>query len=746
MNNKIRILIIAIYLLILTNHSLASSWDSWAQIWGKDELVPGSAIANISRCQQEKLIELGNVLQMGKDTSELRTAVTAAQAAGLKILVQVFANSFPADQDKQALIDAGAELIRYDGTPYYSYGYFCGNQPAWRNYLKDVVQAAVSTDVDGFCFINGNNEDGRCFCSSCEAYFRDYLRNNYTAAELTALGITDVDTFDYSVYLQGKGYTNDDIYGDNDKSSIPLLADYKRSNDTVYLQAVNELISLAQANGKSGLLLMNSREGPAEATTIKFSSFEAFTFYTDFDVLGTIFAYKEKTQAPIFKYEKAMFPNAAIVTQPVDLSLGGIVTNTADPEKYIYGCMAEALANKISYYDVHDFGLWNDVWLDWSIDPAINLKVKEFLQNYNTAFDFAALQSYAKIAILYSSKTQLIAQRVRPATAWQSFTGLGRALSKSGFQYDVIFNGDGELYQETISAALLSPYEIVILPGTYSLTAQERSALLSFVNAGGTLIAYGEIDTALSLTPGVTTYGSGKIYYDATAVPKSYAQTASETYRATIESNVDDYLSSRVIGGISQTYINRQVWKTANPERVYLHLVNHDIANKVSNLAITLELPANFGPDKLYLESPDLSEQELSYTTNGTSITFTVPELDVWDMLILTSTQEAQAAEQRETIINSLACGPNPATSTSTIMYNLAEPAAIKIKIYSLTGDLIKVLTDNYTLADSVRSTTWNLSDAFAGQINNGVYIYVMEAAGQSGKISRRKGKIIVLR
>ncbi|MBU0671775.1 MAG: T9SS type A sorting domain-containing protein, partial [Candidatus Margulisbacteria bacterium] len=279
-----------------------------------------------------------------------------------------------------------------------------------------------------------------------------------------------------------------------------------------------------------------------------------------------------------------------------------------------------------------------------------------------------------------------------------------------------------------------------------SLTAQERSALLSFVNAGGTLIAYGEIDTALSLTPGVTTYGSGKIYYDATAVPKSYAQTASETYRATIESNVDDYLSSRVIGGISQTYINRQVWKTANPERVYLHLVNHDIANKVSNLAITLELPANFGPDKLYLESPDLSEQELSYTTNGTSITFTVPELDVWDMLILTSTQEAQAAEQRETIINSLACGPNPATSTSTIMYNLAEPAAIKIKIYSLTGDLIKVLTDNYTLADSVRSTTWNLSDAFAGQINNGVYIYVMEAAGQSGKISRRKGKIIVLR
>lgn len=722
----------------------SSAWYTWAQIWGKDETVPVSAINNISRCRQEKLIELGNVLQMGKDTSDLRAAVTAAHAAGLKIIAQVFANSFPADQDKQALIDAGAELLRYDGTPYYSYGYFCGNQPAWREYLKDVVIAAVSTEVDGFCFINGNNEDGRCFCSSCEAYFRDYLSNNYTTAELAIFGITDIDTFDYSDHLYVRGYhTNDDIYGDFDKSSIPLLTDYKKSNDTVYLQAVNELVSLARTHGKSGLLLMNSREGPAEATTIKFTSFEAFTFYTGFDVLGTIFSYKEKSQAAIFKYEKAMFPTAAIVTQPVDLSLGGIVTNTADPEKYIYGCIAEALANKVSYYDVHDFGLWNNVWLDWSIDPAINLKIKEFLQNYNAAFNFDALQSCAKIGVLYSSKTQLVAQRVRPVTAWQSFTGLGRALSKSGFQYDVIFNGDGELYPETISAALLSRYEIVILPGIYALTGQERSALLSFASAGGTLIAYGEIDPALSLSPGESTYGSGKIYYDSTKVPKSYAQTGSETIRATIEGKVEDYLSSRVVSGISQTYVNQQVWKTADPDRVYLHLVNHDIENTLTNLTITLEIPSGFGPDKLYLTSPDLTEQELNYTQSGQAITFTVPELDVWNLLILTSTEEAEAAEQRDNIINSLACGPNPATSSSTIMYNLAEPAAIKIRLYSLSGNLIKVLTDAYTMGDAVRSTVWNLDSAF-GTVSNGVYIYIFEATSSSGKVSRQRGKIIV--
>ena len=712
---------------------------------GKDETVP-PATNNISRSQQEKLIGIGNVLQMGKDPAELQAAVTAIQAAGLKINAQVFANSFPAAQDKQALIDAGAELIRYDGTPYYSYGYFCCNQPAWRDYLKDVVQVAVATDADGFAFINGNNEDGRCFCSSCEAYFRDYLKAHYTNAELITFGITDIDTFDYSDYLHGKGYTNDDIYGDNDKSSIPLLEDYKKSNDHYYLQYVNELTTIALTYGKSGLLLMNCREGPAEPATVKFTSFEAFTFYTDFDVLTNIFTYKENTQAVIFKMETAMFPAAPIVTQPVDLSLGGIVTNTSDPEKYVYGCIAEALANKVSYYDVHDFGLWNDVWLDWSIDPAVNLKIKDFLQNYNTAFDFDALQSYAKIAVLYSNKTQLKAARLNPLTARQSFVGLGKALSKAGFQYDVVFNGDGELRAETISASALAPYEILSLPGTYSLTAQARSAILAFVNAGGTLIAYGDIDSGLPLTPGETTYGSGKIYYDPTSVPKNYVQTADPTYLATMESDVNRYLSSKIVQGLAQTYINRQAWKTADPERVYLHLVNHDIENKVSNLAITLELPANFGPDKLYLVSPDLAESELSYTSSGQSITFTVPELDVWDLLILTSTQEAHEAAQRETIINALACGPNPATSSSTILYDLSEPATITIKLYALNGDLIKVITDTYTLADSVRGTTWNLDSAFGGTVANGVYFYMFEALGASGKLSRDKGKIIVFK
>lgn len=733
------------FLLFFVSYAFAS-WYSWAQIWGKDETHPVSAINNISRSQQEKLYILANVLRMSKDFSEMQDAVSQGQASGFKVLSQLFANSFPAQEDKQALIDAGVSSIKFDGSLFSSDGFFCLQQPLWQEYQKAAVKSAVETGSDGFSLVHGNNERGRCFCSSCEANFITYLKTRYTAAELATFGITDIENFDYSDFLLSRGITQSRIDDDNDKSSITLFEDYQKSNDHYFAEFINEVINIVKTYGKEDAILINSGEGGNLIRNIKFSSFEVQSTYTWFDVSNPIFSLKETTQVPNYKTAKAMYPSGTFITQPVDLALGGIVNTSNDPGKYVYSLIAEALANKTLYYDVHDYGLWNGAWLDWSIDPEINLKVKTFLQNYQTAFDFSNLQSVAKIAVLYSAQSQLKAERVKLLTADNSFAGMCTALSKAGYQYDVIFNGDGEYISESISLSILSPFEIVIIPGTISLTAQEKAALLSYANAGGTLIAYGEIDSSLSLTPGETTYGSGKIYYDSDSVPKSYVETASAAYLATIEADVNNYLSSKIVRGISQTYINRQVWKTADPERVCLHLVNHDIENKATNLSITLELPSNFGANKLYLVSPDLTESEITYTTSGQSISFTVAELDVWDLLILTSTEEAQAAAQQESIINSMACGPNPATSNSTILYNLTEPAILSIKIYSITGELIKVLTDTYTLGDSVRSTSWNLTNANNQAISNGVYIYILKATGESGKVSRERGKIIVYR
>ena len=75
----------------------------------------------------------------------MQQAVTQGQAAGFKVLSQLFSNAFPAEEDKAALISAGAEIIDYDGAPYYSYGYFCCNQPA----VHGEIKAFVESDIPG---------------------------------------------------------------------------------------------------------------------------------------------------------------------------------------------------------------------------------------------------------------------------------------------------------------------------------------------------------------------------------------------------------------------------------------------------------------------------------------------------------------------------------------------------------------------------------------------------------------------
>lgn len=736
----------ATLILTLLAGSAFATWFSWAQIWGKDETMPENI--DLNRAHQENLLIAGNSLLFGKDLSALRFAANNSHAAGLKIVGQLSNTILTIDNpDAPALVAASVEAIKYNGQKFVDwYITTCPNQPAWRNYQKEIVRGIASAEVDGFGTIYGDWLVERCFCSSCEAHFHTYLNAHYTPSQLATFGIPDINTFDYSDYLNARGVTQTQIEDDSDKSAIPLLEDFYKMKEELAIEYLNELTAVAKAYGKSDIIIMNGAEGCGTAKYLRLPAMEVYSYYTNFEPLSPIFSYKENTQAIHYKILKAMHPNSALIAGIVDESAGGIIQNTGDPQKYIYGVMAEALANKTIFYDQDRVGLWSGAPLGWSIDPAINLKIKTFLQNYFTAFDYGGLQSCAKIGILYSSRSLLKADRVRPDYGEFSIAGIGKALAKISYQYDIIFNGDGELVPETVSPSLLSRYELIILPETTLLTENEKQALTSYVNNGGKLLAYADIDSTFSLTPGETTQGSGRIYYEPTPLLRYYNGTASETYLRTIEAQVNNYLSSKTVYGISQTHIISQIWKTANPERVYLHLINHDIENKVSNLLITMEVPANFGPDRLYLASPDLAEQELPYAQSGQSITFTVPELDVWDLLILTSTQEAQQSATRESIIKSMACGPNPASTDSTILYTLSEPASIKIRLYQINGELIRVLTDTYSLGDSVRGSVWDLKGVAGGAVPNGVYLFFLEATGVSGKLSREKGKIIVLR
>jgi len=76
---------------------------------------------------------------------------------------------------------------------------------------------------------------------------------------------------------------------------------------------------------------------------------------------------------------------------------------------------------------------------------------------------------------------------------------------------------------------------------------------------------------------------------------------------------------------------------------------------------------------------------------------------------------------------------PNPFNSFTTIKYNIPEPQKVKIIVYSILGEEVKVLVDDYQLAGS-HSVVFN-----AGDLPGGVYIYTIFAG------NRTKSKKLIL-
>lgn len=78
---------------------------------------------------------------------------------------------------------------------------------------------------------------------------------------------------------------------------------------------------------------------------------------------------------------------------------------------------------------------------------------------------------------------------------------------------------------------------------------------------------------------------------------------------------------------------------------------------------------------------------------------------------------------------------PNPFNPTTTIKYNLPEPQNVKLSVYSLLGEEVKILVDDYKSAGN-HSVIFNASD-----LASGVYIYTLQVNGYS-----QSRKMILLR
>ena len=75
---------------------------------------------------------------------------------------------------------------------------------------------------------------------------------------------------------------------------------------------------------------------------------------------------------------------------------------------------------------------------------------------------------------------------------------------------------------------------------------------------------------------------------------------------------------------------------------------------------------------------------------------------------------------------------PNPFNPRTTIEFSLAAPAAVSMRIYDVSGSLVRTLLDAAPHERGSHATIWNGRDSDGAAAPAGVYFYRIEAAGWS--------------
>jgi hypothetical protein len=171
---------------------------------------------------------------------------------------------------------------------------------------------------------------------------------------------------------------------------------------------------------------------------------------------------------------------------------------------------------RMSLYEAAALGVNMSVpygsWMGSVIEDAfyaphqLCVEIQSFLATHEHLF---SRSTYAEQAVVYSVRS-VSEPRARgdafsdnrtnaPGAPQLPFFEACRALSDTRQPYDVVFFPDGELRADTLTLADLRQYRTLVLPGCRHLTEPQATLLLEYLDAGGRLVADGDLGMNLDL-------------------------------------------------------------------------------------------------------------------------------------------------------------------------------------------------------------------------------------------------------
>ena len=564
----------------------------------------------------------------------VQTCALPIYKRGLKYVIGISFNGiidkYP--EEVEELVSSGALAMTYEGREAIEHGgedvyYFSTNHPLWQETLIEQAKRIVGLKADGIAVIApwgssfyASYEGRPDFSNASLEGFRAYLRNRYSSQELSAKGISNLETFNYLDYLH-----NRDI-GEDKLESAPLYKDYRefqrKSALEFYKRFVSEVKEYARSKGIDNFPIAPANHGdwllPLMLNSLPYSDFA----FTNLDSEDFVHDYDCHT----FEY-KLLY--SAVKARPVatfvDASFGWLVQNSSRPEDMMQIKMAEAYANKGAFQDQYRAGLTGAGFIGYSIDAQAVNKVNSFYLGHKDLFNIGS-RSLAKVAVLLSAKSVTGVE----SKHWSMFKKVCRILTASHHQYDVILSQDSSFAPNTLTLEKLRQYEVIILPENQRLDSKAVSLIPEYLARGGKVIIVNQVDPKLSLPTGTA--------YTVINWEPDLSKSGWERNKEFLDV-MDNMLDKSVSEDSLPREVGIQVWQDGN--KILVHLINYEFSLnegviEKENIPVSLNLPLPKRPASVKVLSPDFGEEKITdYTFSDSHLQLVVPELKIWYILVI---------------------------------------------------------------------------------------------------------------
>lgn len=534
-----------------------------------------------------------------------------------------------------------AYVTDFDGNPLYIQEDVFLNflDPALQEWIKKEMRAHIDAGTDGFAFDEYTGTSQATYPGNgpgpFDNYslkgFNDFLENKYTGDELKKLGVNDITGFNYKEYLIKNNYRERYANGYWDNPA-PFQRDYNEYLSLEANKVIKELIQYADsyAKQKGKTLIFSANDNPLYQSK-----------YFDFDKLLNVYTFehewfprwrKEKNaeysggvpSTPVIKYARSLGKDAAIMPGIYDLTMfqnpaGSIIFNHELAETYASG-------GYYMYFPHIDY-----IGIKFSANRSLNYDYMNFVRAHPEAFN----------NLSYTSNVAVLMPSIILANEFEGpdhTVGYSVMLSEANIPHDVT------------GIDKIQDYKIVFATG-FTWTDSDVQKLLDYIKSGGIVIANDnrfasknennkEVDRpALEnlKKDGTNVYGAGKLIFNY------------EDYGYKIYLNQDTAYVSRLLSEVKKVVQPnvapakvKVLPYVGDDGRIVIHVLNYDFNgydfNKKTSLGIQINLPegANVSGKSLTLLSPDFKgNQTLNFMQEQSKITFTLPELYIWDVVII---------------------------------------------------------------------------------------------------------------